>query len=391
MGDSSSADAPSQVRSTWRARLGRHAAQHRWVQRTRAFYHRHQRSAPIVFFFGGVLWDAATLRRIDYWVDNVLLLAYLVILGGLMVAATLHAYGRAQHPWLERYADWFPAAIQFFLGALLSAYVVYYTQSASLTESMVYLVLLVVLLVANEFIHRSLVNLYLLLALYYLAASSFFIFFIPVIVKQTTYATFVAALVLSALVVGAMIRLFRRKGVWAQRRQYLGALGGVALLFGTLNLFYLQSWIPPVPLALRYGGVFHHVERTNGAYLLRYEAPPWYEFWRPSDGVFHHRPGEPVYVFTAIFAPTDLTQRIVHQWRHYDAQQDRWLVTDRLDYQVRGGRQEGFRGYTFKRQIVPGRWRVDVETPDGRVLGRIRFEVVPADTTALDLPERVYE
>ncbi|MDZ7682102.1 MAG: DUF2914 domain-containing protein [Fodinibius sp.] len=44
------------------------------------------------------------------------------------------------------------------------------------------------------------------------------------------------------------------------------------------------------------------------------------------------------------------------------------------------GRQRGYRGYTFKESIWPGRWHVNVTTGEGLVLGRIDFTVI-ADTT----------
>jgi hypothetical protein len=47
-----------------------------------------------------------------------------------------------------------------------------------------------------------------------------------------------------------------------------------------------------------------------------------------------------------------------------------------------GGRDGGFRGYSFKKNIQPGTWRVDVETAEGLLLGRIGFEVVTASEAA---------
>jgi hypothetical protein len=42
---------------------------------------------------------------------------------------------------------------------------------------------------------------------------------------------------------------------------------------------------------------------------------------------------------------------------------------------IAGGREAGYRGYTTKSKLDPGEWRVDVETKDGRVIGRIGFHV----------------
>src|SRR5690606_2809869 len=114
-------------------------------------------------------------------IDNAILLVYLLSLGALILVATLVEAGRLDRPWSTKYRAAYPAAIQFFMGALFSAFTIYYFQSASLTSTSVFLLLLVGLLVANEFIHRRLLNLYLLFALYYFVAFSFFVFFVPVV------------------------------------------------------------------------------------------------------------------------------------------------------------------------------------------------------------------
>ena len=40
-----------------------------------------------VFFLSGVIWDTLTLTRIDRLLDNLVLLFYLVVLGGLIVVS----------------------------------------------------------------------------------------------------------------------------------------------------------------------------------------------------------------------------------------------------------------------------------------------------------------
>lgn len=350
------------------------------IQRALAFLKRHQRYTPPIFFFGGVLWDALTLRRIDAWFDNLLLFVYLAALGGLIVVATLVDYERTEHPLLLKYRLWFPAAVQFLLGALLSAYVVFYAQSASLTETSLYLILLTALLVVNEFIHRRLIHLYVLAVLYSLATVSFFTFFIPVATGLMNYGTFLLAILLTLGVVVGMLRVLWKRGVFGRTIELASAVALVMAVLAVLHLFYQKNWIPPVPLAMREGGVYHHASRsgTGGAFLLRRERPPWYAVRSRWEHEFHYTAGDTVYCFTAIFAPTRLTKKVYHIWRHYDPARDAWVQSDRIGYALVGGRDGGFRGYTFKRQIHPGRWRVDVETDDGRLLGRVRFRAEPA-------------
>src|SRR6185295_10697977 len=112
-----------------------------------------------VFFLGGVVWDTLTLTRIDRLRDNLILLLYLLILGGLIVATTRaelggsipHAGSQDSVPWRERVRPYYRRIIQFLLGGQFSAYAVYYFKSASLTSTWVFFVLLVGLLVTNEF------------------------------------------------------------------------------------------------------------------------------------------------------------------------------------------------------------------------------------------------
>lgn len=364
-----------------------------FVERSVAFYHRHEHLAPALFFFCGVAWDVATLRRIDSVLDDVYLLVYNVLLGVVILVATLVAYGKTEHRWLLKYRDWYPHAIQFVMGALFSAYVVFYSQSASLTETSVFLVLLVMLMVVNEFIHRRLLNLYLLLGLYFLTSASFFIFFIPVVTRVMGFATFFAGGLMSVLVVAGMLRFLHRRGVFEKKSQLVIAGAVVVGLFGLLNLFYVQNWIPPVPLALRHGGMYHQVQVGTGGnvYELSFERPPWYRFWIESDHTFARREGEPVYCFTAIFAPAKFQTRVYHEWLYFDEGRSAWVQTDRIGYRIVGKRDRGYRGFTRKRNLRPGRWRVDVQTEDGRTLGRIRFNVSNSDGQDAPLTTLFYD
>lgn len=84
---------------------------------------------------------------------------------------------------------------------------------------------------------------------------------------------------------------------------------------------------------------------------------------------------EPVYCFTAVFAPVSLNTTVYHHW-YFRARHDRpFTHADRIPVRISGGREGGYRAYTFKQRLDSGEWRVDVESEDGRVIGRVAVTV----------------
>lgn len=330
---------------------------------------------PVIFFFGGFTWDSLTLTRIDRMSDNLILLSYLILLGLLIVIFNFVENGLLTRSWLLKYREWYPLGMQFFLGGLFSSYVVFYFQSASMTKTAIFLLLLVILLVANEFLEKRLSNLNLVLSLYFFASFSFFIFFIPVIVKFMNLVTYVLGGMISLVLIGLLLWIFYRKKILVDRKHLLLTSSPVLVIYMLLNIFYIQNWIPPVPLALKSAGIYHHVSREGTDYVLHYEKPRWYEFWKKSDDPFHYTSGDTVFCFTAIFAPTRLTKKTFHHWQKYLPERHTWVTTDRLGYEITGGREGGYRGYTYKKNVSPGKWRVNVETEEKLLLGRIQFEI----------------
>ena len=343
----------------------------------KSLYDRYKKYNPIAFFFGGFSWDSVTLKRIDQFLDNTILLIYLSLLGGLLILVSLIEHNQIRNTKILKYREWYPNALQFFLGSLFSAYVIFYFKSASLSNTAIYLGLLIALLVANEFLKDRLKNIYLLLALYFLAAFSYFIFFVPVLFKRMNVFTFAGGGILSLLLVLGVIRILQKRHVFTSRKQYLRTITLVGSLFVLMNIFYWQNWIPPVPLSLKYGGIYHHASKAPASDLfkLRFEKPRWYQLFKNSDDPFRYAAGDTVVCFTAVFAPTRLTKKIVHHWQQFSPQAKKWLSTDRRGYTITGFREGGYRGITRKTNITPGAWRVNVETEEGVLLGRIGFKI----------------
>src|SRR5262249_12471223 len=78
-----------------------------------------------------------------------------------------------------------------------------------------------------------------------------------------------------------------------------------------------------------------------------------------------------VIAFASIRAPAGLAQEIIFEWRH-NGERERIAAT------IQGGRADGFRVYSRKRIFpldVLGGWTVDLLTPQGQLLQRMRFVV----------------
>ena len=353
------------------------------------FYEQYDRYFPVASFFAGFSFDSVTLNRIDRYGDSLILLSYLLFLGTVIVVSNLVDKQVVRHRWLLKYHNWYPNVIQFLLGGLFSAYVIYYFQSTSMTRTAVFLLLLILLMIATELFEKRLTSIYLQVSMFFLSASAFFTFFLPVVSGRMSGWLFLLSEIISLLLAAAILYILYRKTALKSREQYWRALAVLAVLFLFMNLLYLFNWIPPVPLSMKDGGIFHHVHRVDEVYNVRYEAPAWYQFYRDDDDIFHHAPGDTVFCYASVFAPARLDTRIFHHWQLYSPRTAQWVTTDRMPYQIFGGRDGGYRGFTYKRNLEAGEWRVDVETEKGIVLGRRSFTLVPVDSASYRLVTRI--
>jgi len=333
---------------------------------------------PAVFFLSGVTYDTLTLTRIDRLQDNLLLLLYLVLLGTLIVLTGRLGVGPIETAELEqptglvrllvRAKPYYPMAVQFLLGGLFSAYAVFYSRSATLTRTGVFLGVLVLLLVGNEFLRDRLSNLRLLVALYALACFSFFTFFLPVMIGTIGTWVFLLGATLSAVVTLRVVHLIYQRNPKRSQKEALMVGAPAVALIGLLVGFYFLNWIPPVPLSMKFGGMYREVQKQNDHFVLSYDRE-WYQVWKRSQNPFPAN--EPIYCFTAVFAPVALDTTVYHHWYFRVNESKPFIHADRIPIKIAGGREGGYRAYTFKQQLNPGDWRVDVETEDGRVIGRV--------------------
>ena len=55
--------------------------------------------------------------------------------------------------------------------------------------------------------------------------------------------------------------------------------------------------------------------------------------------------------------------------------------------EIRGGREEGFRAFTFKSNYEAGEWKILVETSSGAEISRLYFDVIKVEQS----PSRTFK
>ena len=137
---------------------------------------------------------------------------------------------------------------------------------------------------------------------------------------------------------------------------------------------YFINAIPPVPLSVKYMGIYHAVAKTEAGFELTYTRPAW-KFWQHGDETFLARPGDVIHCYVQVFSPARFKDQLQGRGLLWDEKRG-WLPSDAIPLPVQGGREEGYRAVTSKSNFQPGIWRVKVETMDRQEVGRIGFEVV---------------
>jgi len=265
--------------------------------------------------------------------------------------------------------------VQFLFGALFSAFTIFYTRSGVIAESWPLLVIIAALLVGNEFFRKRYLRLPFHAAVWFVALLLYAVFLSPILLGSIGAISFILGTT-SALIIalGLSLLIYKLARREFMRHKYLLA-GSMAGVFIAFQIAYFTNIIPPIPLALRYGEAYLGAERLpSGQYLLEKEDVSLLEDIVPGK-TMRIVPGEPVYAFSAIFAPVRLSAPIVHLWEHYDVAQAKWISVSEISFFISGGRREGYRGFTLKNNVEEGSWRVDVATENGQILGRIRFDV----------------
>lgn len=357
------------------------------VQRIMKFF-------PAIAFLGGFGWDSITLGRMVYGSDLLFLLAY--YLGALILVVLLSAH--LEHPegwtperiqalkaeqnsetivvrhrlldreWSKTWKDRFTWAVQFCFGGLFSALVVCYFKSSGSLASLILVILLACLLVGNEFLKKRYESFGVSLAFFCLLGTMFMNFTIPHLVHSIGFIWFFLSTLAS---LGICILIWK-----ASRRRKTVLVAPIAISV-LLVVAYLMNWVPPVPLVMKNQMACQNFDKAD--YSCDADAPGFLQKMGLKSPSVHRKPDSEVYLLTSIYAPAELKAEIEYLWYYKNPETGTYELKDRISsgrMVIKGGRENGFRSFSKKKNVPAGRYRVETAFKNGAVIGATTFDVV---------------
>ena len=348
-----------------------------FFESTRNWYGRFERPISSLSLIAGFVFDALTLKRVDTLWENCWIIAHIIIVGVFISLIHLREIKEGDEKNPSKAHFWFVNILQFFFGGLLSTFLVFYFRSADIFVTWPFLLLLALAFIANESLKRHYIRFSFQVSLFFLSIYSFSIFLLPVLMHQIGPQIFLLSGLVSLTFISIFISIlfvFIRKKLKESKKLIIILILGI---FAIVNFLYFANLIPPIPLSLKDGGIYHDIKRnTDGNYDVTYENNGWISFFQMYPN-YREVAGDPVYAYSAIFSPTNLNLTIVHEWQHYDETQKRWITVSTIDLSVIGGRDGGFRTYSEISNLSSGKWRVNIKTTQGQTIDRLGFTVIP--------------
>jgi len=333
-----------------------------------------RRLYPVAAFLCGFAWDALTIgqrvRVVDLWRLGAFLLgAGLLVLWLAFRESRKRAEPAAEAGLRGRFAGIAWQApyllLQFFFGGIFSALFILYFKSSGHLGTWLTATILGALLVGNEFAGRRYGQYFTLIwTLFALNAILFFNFALPHAVGSLNswwfYVSTASGILLTHL-------LWRISSGQPGRILPSWALAGMLLLAWSFDM------IAPVPLVKQALTVGHEFVQEGTRTALKVEPAPSWQLWRDQAATVHVPEGGKLYGVSAVFAPLGITASLEHRWEVREA--GAWKLVYRNRFQSTGGREHGFRGYSWVLNPQPGEWRFIVATQDGRTIGLFPFTV----------------
>ena len=180
-----------------------------------------------------------------------------------------------------------------------------------------------------------------------------------VVVPMVVHLSLERALPISLGAVGVWLLLTAPMSLRSLRSTRHKVIWLACSMLAPLLVWLLRAHVPPAGLAVTQAVITQSIaDRTPGPAVKSLTTAEL------SAGVV---------AFAAIRAPSGVAQSITFEWRHAGE-------IERITSEIHGGNDSGWRTYSRKESFpanAPGRWIVDVRTPQGQLLKRMRFVVRP--------------
>lgn len=273
------------------------------------------------------------------------------------------------HRFLEKMNSWVTYLVSFFLGTLLSHVLVYYFRSSDVLQMWPIFAIVILAILANEFLYGIVPD----ILLFFIAVTLFVIFDVPIVLNRVNSNTFLISILVSVILISIMTLILQR--IYLSGKEFvLLIVFSIFFPFLLLRLYYI-NYIPAVPLALGDSGFYSNIYKEGGGSNLNYtkEQNGLVEnkkFWYLEDNYYNFTniKDTGIYFFSSIISPSNVTAEISHVWEKYDYTKKIWIEMARINYSVSGGRETGYRGYSYLQNISEGEWRVRV-LADERLVG----------------------
>ena len=343
------------------------------MQKIKEFVHKNETRLEIGFFVAGVVVDIVMLPAPDDLISIIQQIVYLGLIYLILHFELLRQINAwVPGPKMAKYWENHRLILHFLMGSILNLYSLFFIKSASLFSSIIFLLVMGLIVVGNELPIFKKSNVSFKIAVFVLCVFSFFSILFPVILGYVGYVPLASAVAATALIVYLMFKHLNSK-IRDTRLTMQSILAPSFTVMGLFIAFYFIGWIPPVPISVKEQAIYHNITKENGQYKL-FHQKPWWKFWENGDETFLAQPGDSIYYFAQIYSPANFNDQVFVVWSFLNAKGN-WEIGDKIPINISGGREQGFRGYTYKSNYQEGKWRVQLVSRIGQEISRLYFEV----------------
>lgn len=335
------------------------------LKATKRFVRQHWLTVSFIF---GFLNDFILLNKVDDLFDNIILFTYATLATISFLFLYVGVAEKGPRFLVSRLKKYAPLVMQYAFGGLLSGMLIFYGRSGDLWQSAPFILLIIFVILGNEFIAKRSDRMLFQLALYFIGIFSYIVLIVPVLIGYMGDVVFILSGLLALMMVTFVVQTLYKIVPHFMALNTQRVIVTIGAIYITFNTFYFLNIIPPIPLSLTTLEFTHSAILLDDGYHVVIETQPWYRHIPLVRPVIHPSDGALV-CFARVFAPTNLETEIFHRWEYKDAVGE-WREHFRLGYAISGVRDDGYGGYTQVQNFTPGVWRCTVETRRGQILGR---------------------